>query len=170
MKRPGDVGVSRSFCKKLAFLLCLRRSFSPGEGSCLPSGRREGVLLTAPVSGLPAWWGRFPLGVPFERAKGTKTRLGRSPLRTSLGYEAVPASSLSSALVPVGSHGWPGKSMGSAPLLCETVPLLPGPYPGERRCRRRSLGTAVHQDKALGVEGLCFREVGMFCRSFMPSM
>ncbi len=28
---------------------------------------------------------RYPLGVPFERAKGTKTRLGRSPLRTSLG-------------------------------------------------------------------------------------
>ena len=40
--------------------------------------------LTAHGSGLPAWWGRFPLGVPFERAKGTKTRLGRSPLRTSL--------------------------------------------------------------------------------------
>ena len=39
-----------------------------------------------PDAGFPAWWGRFPLGVPFERAKGTKTRLGRSPLRTSLGY------------------------------------------------------------------------------------
>ena len=91
------------------------------------SGARRGILsphrrvggivrLTAPVSGLPAWWGRCPLGVPFERAKGTKTRLGRSPLRTSLGYGAVPASSLSSALAPVRSHGWPGKSMGSAPF------------------------------------------------------
>ena len=39
-------------------------------------------------TGLPAWRGRFPLGVPFERAKGTKTRLGRSPLSTPLGYEA----------------------------------------------------------------------------------
>ena len=38
-----------------------------------------------PSSGLPAWWGRFPLGVPFARSKGTKTRLGRSPLRTPLG-------------------------------------------------------------------------------------
>ena len=46
--------------------------------------------LTAHGSGLPAWWGRFPLGVPFARSKGTKTRLGRSPLRTSLGYEAGP--------------------------------------------------------------------------------
>ena len=42
--------------------------------------------LTPHGSGLPAWWGRFPLGVPFARSKGTKTRLGRSPLRTSLGY------------------------------------------------------------------------------------
>ena len=62
------------------------------------SGARRGILsphrrvggivrLTAPVSGLPAWWGRCPLGVPFERAKGTKTRLGRSPLRTSPGVQ-----------------------------------------------------------------------------------
>ena len=33
------------------------------------------VRLTTHRLGLPAWWGRFPLGVPFERAKGTKTRL-----------------------------------------------------------------------------------------------
>ena len=63
-------------------------------------GRRWGVLLTTHGFGLPAWWGRFPLGVPFDRAKGTKTRLGRSPLRTSLGYEAGPASSLNSARHP----------------------------------------------------------------------
>ena len=37
---------------------------------------------------MPAWWGRYPLGVSFERAKETKTRLGRSPLSTPLGYEA----------------------------------------------------------------------------------
>ena len=45
------------------------------------------VLLNILVhsSCLPAWWGRFPLGVPFARSKGTKTRLGRSPLRTPLG-------------------------------------------------------------------------------------
>ena len=53
-----------------------------------------------PFSGLPAWWGRSPLGVSFERAKETKTRLGRSPLRTPLGYQAVHASSLSSARDP----------------------------------------------------------------------
>ena len=45
---------------------------------------------------MPAWRGRSPLGVPFARSKGTKTRLGRSPLRTSLGYE----SSLNSARDP----------------------------------------------------------------------
>ena len=50
--------------------------------------------------GLPAWRGRSPLGVPFARSKGTKTRLGRSPLRTSLGYEAGTASRLWSARDP----------------------------------------------------------------------
>ena len=33
-----------------------------------------------------------------------------------MGYEAVPASSLQSALAPVGSHGWSGKSMDRAPF------------------------------------------------------
>ena len=70
------------------------------KGDYLPSGRRWGVLLTTHGFGLPAWRGHFPLGVPFDRAKGTKTRLGRSPLRTSLGYETVPASSLNSARHP----------------------------------------------------------------------
>ena len=51
-------------------------------------------------TGLPAWRGRFPLGVPFERAKGTKTRLGRSPLSTPLGYKAGTASRLRSARYP----------------------------------------------------------------------
>ena len=67
------------------------------KGSWLPLGRLRSCSSKRPRSGLPAWWGRFPLGVPFERAKGTKTRLGRSPLRTSLGYEAGTASSLDSA-------------------------------------------------------------------------
>ena len=67
------------------------------KGSWLPLGRLRSCSSKRPRSGLPAWWGRFPLGVPFARPKGTKTRLGRSPLRTSLGYEAVHASSLDSA-------------------------------------------------------------------------
>ena len=54
-------------------------------GFYIPWAKEGGVRLTTQGSGLPAWRGRFPLGVPFERAKGTKTRLGRSPLRTSLG-------------------------------------------------------------------------------------
>ncbi len=48
-------------------------------------------------SGFPARWGRYPLGVSFERAKETKTRLGRSPLSTPLRYQAVNASRLGSA-------------------------------------------------------------------------
>ena len=55
------------------------------KGSWLPLGRLRSCSSNRPRSGLPAWWGRFPLGVPFARPKGTKTRLGRSPLRTSLG-------------------------------------------------------------------------------------
>ena len=47
------------------------------------------VLLVFHGSGLASLVGRSPLGVPFVRAKGTKTRLGRSPLRTSLGSEAL---------------------------------------------------------------------------------
>jgi len=70
------------------------------KGSWLPLGRLRSCSSKRPRSGLPAWWGRFPLGVPFARPKGTKTRLGRSPLRTSLGYEAVNMSSLCSARYP----------------------------------------------------------------------
>ena len=49
-------------------------------------------------------------------------------------------------------------------LLCETVPLFPGPHPGVRRFRRREpglrqLGTVAHQGKALAVEGCRNREV-----------
>ena len=46
---------------------------------------------------LPVLRGRSPLGVSFERAKETKTRLGRSPLSTPLRYQAVNASRLGSA-------------------------------------------------------------------------
>ena len=72
------------------------------------------VLRLFLFSSPPAWWGRFPLGVSFERAKETKTRLGRSPLRTSLGVRGCPCVFLFSALGPVGSHRWHGKPMGSA--------------------------------------------------------
>ena len=60
------------------------------KGSWLPLGRLRSCSSKRPRSGLPAWWGRFPLGVPFERAKGTKTRW----------YEAGPASSWCSARHP----------------------------------------------------------------------
>ena len=66
------------------------------KGSCLRS-RLRGCRLTARGSGLPAWWGRSA-GPDFSpmRNRG-KNRLGRSPLRTSLGYEARTASRLCSA-------------------------------------------------------------------------
>ena len=89
------------------------------KGSCLPIGRL--VLLNGLVSGLPAWWGRFPLGVSFARSKETKTRLGRSPLRTSLGYEAAPASRLCPARDPC-----------CGPCLCHYTrpPWAAGPMAG----------------------------------------
>ena len=107
------------------------------KGSWLPLGRLRSCSSKRPRSGLPAWWGRFPLGVPFERAKGTKTRLGRSPLRTSLGHEAGTASSLWSAQALVGSHGWPGKSMESAPFSVRWCLSFQGLTPEKRRFRRR---------------------------------
>ena len=49
-------------------------------------------------------------------------------------------------------------------LLCETVPLFPGPYPGVRRSRRREpgprqLGTVACQGKALTIEAQTSTEV-----------
>ena len=50
-----------------------------------------------------------------------------------------------------------------------------GPTLEKRRSRRREPGrraleTAAHQGKALAIEGLFSREVGMFCRISTPSM
>ena len=115
-------------------------------------------------------------GVHFEWPKWTKSHLGRSPLRT-----------------PLGVRGWTcvKPKFGPSPLLW--LPLLPphqatlgswpygwvvstsGPTLAKRRSRRRkpgyrSLGTAANQGKALGVEGLCFREAGIFGRITDPSM
>ena len=139
----------------------------------LPLGRRRRVSKR-PDSGLPAWQGRSA-GAHFDWPKWAKSHLGRSPLRTSLGYETGTASILWPTLALVGSHRWPGKSIEKYSLLCEIVPLLPGPHPGVRRFRRREpdywqLGIAAHQGKALEVEGLFLREVGIFCRITCPSM
>ena len=49
-------------------------------------------------------------GVHFEWPKWTKSHLGRSPLRTSLGVRGCPCVLLVSALGPVGSHRWHGNS------------------------------------------------------------
>ena len=103
----------------------------------------------------PSWWGRSA-GVHFEWPKWTKSHLGRSPLRTSLGV-----------------RGWTCVKLvfGPSPLLW--LLLLPphqatlgswpyrqavstsGPTLEKRRSRRRepgcpSLGTAAYQGKALG--------------------
>ena len=62
-----------------------------------------------------------------------KNRLGRSPLRTSLGVRGCPC------VKPTVGPGTGGVTWmvwqvyGPCPLLCETAPLLPGPYPGVRR-------------------------------------
>ena len=72
-------------------------------------------LLLTPLSDLEAWGTRSPLGVSFERAKETKTRLGRSPLSTPLGYEAdvrqVYGRPVTLAVAPVAATtpGYPGQ-------------------------------------------------------------
>ena len=70
----------------------LRHKPAPPPGTLPAKAPPESgvVRLTVPVSGLPAWWGRFPLGVPFDWPKGTKSHLGRSPLRTSLRVRGCP--------------------------------------------------------------------------------
>ena len=104
----------------------------------------------------PPWAGRYPLGVPFARPKGTKTRLGRSPLGTPPGYGAGRASSWFSArfvwlwflLLPPAQA-----TLGSWPYGC-VVPSS-GPTLVERRFRRREpghrqLGTAATPGRGPG--------------------
>ena len=125
---------------------------------------------------MPAWWGRFPLGVSFERAKETKTRLGRSPLSTPPGVPGCQCvktrfgPSLLLWLLFLPPHQ---VTLGSWPY--SQVVFTAGPTLEKRRSRRREPGrralrTAAHQGKALAIEGLFFREVGMFCRISTPSM
>ena len=126
--------------------------------------------------GLPARWGRYPLGVSFERAKETKTRLGRSPLRTSLGVRGWNCVKSKFGPLPL---LWPlllppyQATLDSWPY--RWVVSTSGPTLGMRRSRRREpgfrqLGTVAHQGKALGVEGIIFREAGIFGRIICPSM
>ena len=132
--------------------------------------------LTAHGSGLPAWWGRSPLGVPFARSKGTKTRLGRSPLRTSLwvrGWACVKSKFGPSPLL------WllvlPPHQATLASWPYNRAVSTSGPTLEKRRSRRREpgfrpLGTAVPQDKALAVERQPHREADILGRISMPSM
>ena len=143
---------------------------------CFFGAMKNMFLLLTPLSDLEAWGTRSPLGVPFARSKGTKTRLGRSPPK-----------------YPPGVRGWPcvKTRFGPSPLLWHLVVpphqatlgswpysqaiSTSGPILEKRRSRRRepsfrSLGTAAHQGKALGIEALSAREVGTFCRISTPSM
>ena len=99
----------------------------------------------------------------------TKTRLGRSPLRTSLGVRDWNCVKLVFGPSPL---LWPL----SLPLHQATFGSWPygwavstsGPTLTKRRSRRREpghrqLGTAVHQGEALAVEVVFVREVGAFC-------
>ena len=92
------------------------------KGSCLPIGRLRGC--TSPISqahfSAPA--GDAPLMPHFSAMRnGGKNRLGRSPLRTSLGYEAAPASRLCPARDPC-----------CGPCLCHYTrpPWAAGPMAG----------------------------------------
>ena len=148
-------------------LLCETAPLLPGPYPGVRRSRRRQVS-TRPKS-LPQggrWHGVFSgknqrpsrgrsAGPDFSpmRNRG-KNRLGRSPLRTSPGYEAGPASVLRSALAPVGSHGWSGKSMDRAPfsvrrplsfqgltLVCGVPAAVRSP-PGQKASLREGGGTA----------------------------
>ena len=115
-------------------------------------------------------------GVTFVRAKVTKTRLGRSPLGTSLGVRGCqcvklvfgPSPLLWRLVLPPHQA-----TLGSWPY--SRVVSMSGPTPEKRRSRHREpgfrqLGTVAYQGKALGVEVLSVREAGTFCRMSTPSM
>ena len=110
-------------------------------------------------------WGRSA-GVHFEWQKWTKSHLGRSPLRTSLGVRGWACVKSKFGPRPL---WWPlslpphQATLGSWPY--NQVVSISGPTLEKRRSRRREpghqpLGTAAHQDKALAVEGSTSRGVG----------
>ena len=146
------------------------------QGVCLSLGRRKRCSSERPDSGLPAWWGRSPLGVPFDRAKGTKTRLGRSPLRTSLwvrGCACVKSKFGPSPLLWLLFVPPHQAALGSWPYSWAVS--MSGPTLEKRHSRRREpgprqLGTVAHQGEALAVEVVFVREVGAFCGISTPSM
>ena len=85
------------------------------KGSWLPQGRlRQGIdRLHSLVSGLPAWRGRSPLGVPFCCQKGTKDHQRRGlppPCGIHPAVLGGTCTFLFSALGPARSHRWHGYS------------------------------------------------------------
>ena len=103
----GDQRPSRGRSAGSKLLLCPMAPLC--KGSCLRS-RLRGRRLTARGSGLPAWWGRSPLGVSFERAKETKTRLGRSRRRK---HGLTPCGAVVGA-VACPARGYPGIAPGDS--------------------------------------------------------
>ena len=81
-------------------------------------------------------WARF---LPDE--KSGKESLRASPPKNLPGVRGWPC--VSSTVGPgTGGVTWMvWQVYGQCPLLCETAPLLPGPYPGVRRSRRRQVST-----------------------------
>ena len=90
---------------------------------------------------LPVRRGRSPLGVSFERAKETKTRLGRSPLSTPLGVRGwACVKAIFGPLVLLGPLFVPPHqaALGSWPY--SWVISMSGPTMEKRRSRRRKHG------------------------------
>ena len=119
---------------------------------------------------------RSPLGVSFERAKETKTRLGLSPLSTPPGVPGCPCVKARFGPSPL---LWPllmpphQATMGSRPY--NQAISTAGPTLEKRRSRRREpghrqLGTVAHQGEALEVKVLFTREIGISGRMSTPSM
>ena len=127
---------------------------------------RVGGIVLLQFSGQnPAPFQGRSAGAHFDWPKWAKSHLGRSPLSTPLGVRGCPCVKPIVGPGPGGVTWMAWQVYGKCPLLCETVPLLPGPYPSVRRSRRRKpghqpLGTVAHQGKALGEEGCISRGVG----------
>ena len=161
-----------------------------GCGGFFASYDRQIYLLLFLHSSPSAWWGRSPLGVPFARSKGTKTRLGRSPLRTSLGYEAVHASSLNSARDPCCGSCYCHHTRHPGQLALSVTATIPGtlgswPYrqavstsgptwasgvPAAGSLAAHRWEQRITRVRPWGIEAPSGREVGTVYRVSMPSM
>ena len=114
----------------------------PSRGRSRPKAPPESGVdrLTVPVSGLPAWWGRFPLGVPFDWPKGTKSHQRGPPLWKPQCFYVVLCGGAVVAPGPGGVTKVDGSPPGTSILRGKAVGYLPGPQAWQYVAASRPLG------------------------------